>query len=373
LPSRPLWDGARSAPAGPAARWHLSATTAAGWAVAVALLMSTQYLVQPFVWNHWPVDAVLEGWAEVVRDRALVALLIAFALVAVTRLPARSTVVRAGLVAVAIVCGAGAGEFALVAAGASGARPDLASVLGRIVQWAGLALCVSGMFGLWTREQDARFAARSSALRRSATESMVVQAQLQSLRQQIEPHFLFNTLATIRRLQETEPLQGSQLLRHLIWYLRSAQPVSGRSTTLGDEADLVASYLAIVTMRMTGHLAIEIDIPHGLRTHACPPLTLATLVENAVKHGITPAPEGGAIRVQARRVGNELEIIVADTGVGISAPTGASAGGTGMGLANIRARLRVLHGRAASLTLSGNRPRGVCATIRLPLERASRP
>ncbi len=148
-------------------------------------------------------------------------------------------------------------------------------------------------------------------------------------------------------------------------------PGSGDRATLGDEVDLVRSYLAIVEMRMSGRLTVIFDVPDSLRDHASPPLTLATLVENAVKHGITPAPDGGTITVSARCDADALELVVADTGVGISGSAQTSMGGAGIGLANIRSRLRALYRGAASLRITGNAPRGVRAVIRLPLEHHS--
>ena len=350
----------------PSRNWRLSAATGTRWAVAVAIFMSTQYLFQPFVWEYWPADEVLLGWLEVVADRALVALSIALALIVATRVPVRTLGARTSLIAVAIVGGAAAGEAVLLAVGSTGARDDLAALSGRVAQWTGLALCISGMYYLWVSNNEARAAARADELRRSTTEALIVQTQLQALRQQIDPHFLFNTLATIRRLNETEATDGASLLRHLLDYLRSTMPTSGYCTTLGDEVDLVRSHLAIVAIRMTGRLAVEIDVPDDLRRYACPPLTLATLVENAVKHGITPAADGGTISVRARRAGRILEVCVEDTGVGIS-PANDNLGGAGIGLANIRARLRALYRDAASLEIGANVPRGVRAVIRLPI------
>ncbi|MGA8033225.1 MAG: histidine kinase [Casimicrobiaceae bacterium] len=345
----------------------LSLDTGLRWAVVVAVCMSTQYLFQPFVWKHWPVGDVLVGWGEVVRDRVLVAVTIALAVVVATRIPARRLPARAALLALAIVAGAGIGQVVLLASGSPYARGGLSVALGRATQWTGLALCVSGTYLLWLRDGRARTAARASELSRSTTEGLLVRTQLQLLRLQIEPHFLFNTLATIRRLQETQPEEGTRLLRHLIRYLQSTMPASVRRTALGDELDLVESYLAIIAMRMPGRLAVHLDVPEALRGCECPPLTLATLVENAVKHGITPLPEGGAIAVRARLDGDVLEIAVTDTGVGISAAPTSASGGTGMGLANIRARLRALYGNAATLSITGNVPRGLRAVIRLPI------
>jgi signal transduction histidine kinase len=345
----------------------LSLGTSLRWAVVVALCMSTQYLFQPFVWKYWPVGDVLIGWGEVVRDRVLVAVTIALAVVLATRIPAHRLPARAGLLALAIVAGAGIGQVALLASGSPYVGGDLSAALGRAIQWTGLALCVSGTHLLWLRDSQARAAARASEFSRSTTEGLLVRTQLQFLRLQIEPHFLFNTLATIRRLQETQPEEGGRLLHHLIRYLRSTMPASVQQTALGEEVDLVESYLAIIAMRMPGRLAVQVDVPEALRGCGCPPLTLATLVENAVQHGIRPLPEGGAIAVRARRDGNMLEIAVVDTGVGIAAAANSASGGTGLGLSNVRARLRALYGNSATLALTGNVPRGMRAVIRLPI------
>jgi len=346
---------------------RLAPGTALGWALVVAVCMSTQYLFQPFVWKHWPVGEVLVGWGEVVWDRVLVAVTIALVLVAAMRIPAHRLAARAALAALAIVAGAALGEMALLVTGSPYASDGLSAALGRAIQWTGLALCISGIHLLWLRDSQARAAARASEFSRSTTDGLLVRTQLQLLRLQIEPHFLFNTLATIRRLQETQPDEGERLLHHLIGYLRSTMPASVQRTVLGDEVDLVESYLAIIAMRMPGRLAVRFDVPTSLRGCECPPLTLATLVENAVKHGITPLPEGGAIAVGARRDGDMLEISVTDTGAGVSAAPNSANGGTGVGLANIRARLRALYGNSATLSLTGNVPQGMRAVIRLPI------
>src|SRR5205823_5729174 len=133
-----------------------------------------------------------------------------------------------------------------------------------------------------------------------------------------------------------EPAQGARLLAHFVDYLRSAQPAwQGDGNRLGQEIDLTRAYLGVIELRMAGRLAVSFDVPDELRTLPFPPLTLATLVENAVKHGIEPAPAGGTITVVVRHVGDVLEAVVSDTGVGFSGSSGS-----GIGLANIRARLQ---------------------------------
>ena len=199
---------------------------------------------------------------------------------------------------------------------------------------------------------------------RQTLETQRVEAHLSALQAQIEPHFLFNTLANVKRLYETAPQRGREMLGSLIAYLRAALP-SMRETgsTLGRELELVQSFLTILQMRMGERLTFEIRSEDGLHGARLPPMVVPTLVENAIKHGLSPLPEGGHIAVVARRDGGSLEVQVRDTGAGFTA-----SGGAGVGLANTRARLAALYGTRASLQLAAGSPRGVTATVRLPLQ-----
>jgi len=197
---------------------------------------------------------------------------------------------------------------------------------------------------------------------RQALDREMAEARLQVLQAQIEPHFLFNTLANVRWLYRTDAARGRSMLDHLMRYLEVALPRMRESrSTLAGEVTLIESYLEVQRIRMGRRLAFEIDVPVELRPLEVPPMMLLTLVENAIKHGLNPLPEGGSLRVQARREGELLCIDVADSGRGFHATSG---GGTG--LANIRARLSAMHGDAASLALAENYPRGVTSTLRLP-------
>jgi signal transduction histidine kinase len=205
--------------------------------------------------------------------------------------------------------------------------------------------------------------ARQAESDRARLVKRTLEARLKMLQAQIEPHFLFNTLANVRRLYQTQPATAEAMLDSLMRYLEVALPqMRAEASTLGREADLAASYLDIQRIRMGRRLACEIDIPPALRDAPLPPMMLLTLVENAIKHGLAPLPEGGTVRISAAAKGHELELCVADTGQGF---TQTSGGGTG--LANIRARLAALYGAAGRLSLSLNAPRGVTATITLPL------
>ena len=189
------------------------------------------------------------------------------------------------------------------------------------------------------------------------------EARLRMLQAQIEPHFLFNTLANVRRLYQTDQAAGEAMLGNLLRYLAVALPqMRAATSTLAREAALAESFLEIQRIRMGARLAFAFDIPAALRDAALPPMMLLTLVENAIKHGLAPLPEGGSVRISAVADGPELVLRVADTGRGF-----AQSSGGGTGLANIRARLAGHYGGAARLALALNTPRGVTATIGVPL------
>jgi hypothetical protein len=335
--------------------------------LAIAVLMSTQFLFQSFVWQHWPWDEVMDGWLEVMRDRSVVAFCIGLALVAATSAPARGSRMRSVMLGIAILAGAALGELALLAGDARGAPHDAAALIGRISRWTLVAGSVAAMSYLWLRAREAAAKVQALELRRTQLERQAVAARLAALRVQIEPHFLFNTLATVRRLHQTAPSEGGQLLTHFVGYLQSAQPsFQGEANTLGREIALARSYLGVVEARMSGRLRVGFDVPQELSQLEFPPLTIATLVENAIKHGIAPVPAGGTITVSVKAATGSLEAMVADTGAGF-----ASSSGSGIGLANIRARLHTLYGAAGTLSLQSNKPCGVRATIRIPLQQGA--
>lgn len=353
------------APTGQSIAWRLSVAAALAWAAALGVALSTQYFFQPFVWRNWPLDEIMLGWLDIAFERVLVALTIGAALVATGRLPVLGAGARALLLGAAMAGGALAGEAVLVAFALFNAAPDAGALVGRALRWTIVAGCVAAMFYLWRRGAEAQAAAQRAELRAAELDRQQSQTRLLALRRQIEPHFLFNTLATVRRLHHTDPAQGAELLGHFLAYLRmTLMGQQASRSTLGAEVDMVDAYLHIVALRMSGRLAVHIAVPAELRHIDVPPLALATLVENAVKHGIGPCPDGGVIEVCARAADGLLEIDVNDTGAGFSA---ASSGGSGIGLANIRARLATMYGAAASLALAHHAPRGVQARLRIPI------
>ena len=192
----------------------------------------------------------------------------------------------------------------------------------------------------------------------------VTEAKLAALQAQVEPHFLYNTLASVQALTEVDPAKANEMTGHLIQYLRNALPKMRESvSTVGQEIELARAYLNILQMRMGKRLAFEIDVPQDLMEMPFPPLMLPSLVENAIKHGLEPQREGGAVRIAAALAEGRLSLSVADTGRGFAETPGA-----GVGLANIRERLAALYGDTAKLTLVENEPQGVVATIEVPAE-----
>jgi len=196
-------------------------------------------------------------------------------------------------------------------------------------------------------------------------DEQTAEARLQLLEAQIEPHFLFNTLATVRRLYEVDRPSGARMLANLKAYLANALPqMRMAASTLGREVDHATAYLRIQQIRMGPRLDFDVDVPPALRDVRMPSLMLVTLVENAVKHALSPLPEGGRIDLRATLADGRLEVKVSDNGRGF-----AKSSGGGTGLANIRARLATQFGSNARLSLALNSPNGVIATLELPEQR----
>ncbi len=191
-----------------------------------------------------------------------------------------------------------------------------------------------------------------------------VEARMAAMQAQIEPHFLFNTLASIDHLIEVDPPRASRMQKNLIALLRASMPAMREgSTDLARELAVVRPYLEILKVRMEERLQIDVNVSEGLESAEFPPMMLQSLVENAIKHGLEPKPEGGMLSVTAEIVHGKLAVSVADTGVGFGR---AATAGTGVGLANIRERLKLLYGNAAEVRIAENKPAGTRVTIVVP-------
>jgi signal transduction histidine kinase len=229
-----------------------------------------------------------------------------------------------------------------------------------------LLLTVAEFYRAEVRSLDAM---RDADAARATLEQQTLQARLRTLEAQVEPHFLFNTLATVRRLYETDREAGEAMIEGLMRYLEVALPsMRGERSTLDREARLIEAYLELQRVRMGRRLTYRVDIAIGMRALEVPPMMLLTLVENAIKHGLAPRREGGRVEVGARLEGDRVCLEVSDTGRGFG---GDTAGG-GTGLANIRARLAATFGSAAQFTLATRSPHGVHATICMPAIRPER-
>ncbi|HTD04038.1 sensor histidine kinase [Undibacterium sp.] len=199
-----------------------------------------------------------------------------------------------------------------------------------------------------------------------ALERRLLEAQMATLQAQVEPHFLFNTLALIGQLIETDPPQAARIHTHLIQYLRSALPQmrDQGGGTLGRQIELSRAYLTIMQARMRDRLTVAIELPEGLADAPFPPMMIQTLVENAIKHGLEPKTQGGHIDIRASVRDKFLHVEVIDNGVGFNLHAG-----DGIGLANIRERLKMLFGAGAQLIIEAPAQGGAYTCIRVPYQK----
>jgi hypothetical protein len=234
-------------------------------------------------------------------------------------------------------------------------------------------LLVFGLFGMKAllggkvRAEEQAKQANATAERESLLRQ-VSEAQMQMMQAQVEPHFLFNTLASVEFLIETDPPRAAKMQRSLIAYLRAVLPQmreNAAKTNLGREADMVRAYLELLKMRMEERLNIDFIMPDNLRKASFPPMMLQSLVENSIKHGLEVKAEGGTLQFRAELLQNKLRVTVSDDGLGFGA---VPSNGTGLGLQNIRERLKLIYKDKAQMIISANQPSGVCVTIEIPYE-----
>lgn len=254
---------------------------------------------------------------------------------------------------------------AMFMAGSSQDKQGLAALVG-----AGLLFAPWIAMGAIFRARDnqAREQAFSFELERSEFERRESDARLRQLQAQVEPHFLFNTLANVQALVDSGSPQASKVLNSLIAYLRAAVPrMHSQTSTLGAEVDHVRAYLEIMQMRMPDRLQYTIRLEPAVAKQPCPPVMLLTLVENAVKHGIDPSETGGRIDVDVWSRDGHCVIRVTDTGMGLK----AAGHGLGTGLTTLRERLKLAYGGEAKLNLTEMMPHGACAEIVFPIREAA--
>ncbi|HET7370031.1 MAG TPA: histidine kinase [Gammaproteobacteria bacterium] len=217
-------------------------------------------------------------------------------------------------------------------------------------------------------KDEARNQALAFELERSKYERNALDARLKLLQAQVEPHFLFNTLANVRELVDAGSPQASSVLNNLIAYLRAAVPrMHDSAPTLQQEFELVRAYLEVMQMRMPDRLQFTLYADDEALPLFCPPMSLLTLVENAVRHGIDPSEAGGRIEVRVGVRDGRCHGEVIDTGLGLTQVNA----GSGIGLSNVRERLALAFGGDAQLRVSPLEPHGACASIEFPARSSS--
>ncbi len=222
-------------------------------------------------------------------------------------------------------------------------------------------------------QAEVKAAAATETAESEQLKRQVVEARMAAMQAQVEPHFLFNTLASIDHLIETDPPRASQMQKNLIALLRASMPTMREAHptahNLGREMAVIRPYLEILKVRMEDRLQTEISVPDGLLSAEFPAMMIQSLVENAIKHGLEPKAEGGTLSVRAEVNHGKLAVTVADTGLGFGK---AATAGTGVGLANIRERLQLVYGNKASMVVTENLPTGTLVTLTVPYQAQAR-
>jgi signal transduction histidine kinase len=213
----------------------------------------------------------------------------------------------------------------------------------------------------WEERKIAEYMAREQ-VRTISTEKQLVEAQMRLLQAQIEPHFLFNTLANVVSLIEPAPRKATLMLEHFIAYLRASLAAS-RATqgTVAQEATLLRDYLALIKIRMGERLQYRIDVDPALNEVPLAPMLLQPVVENAIRHGLEPKIEGGHLTVRLTRRGGRMLASIEDDGMGFRPSASA-----GVGLSNLRDRLAVLYDGEAQVRIEERSP-GTAVHIDIPL------
>jgi sensor histidine kinase YesM len=359
-------DGA-SGPSAP--RWISWSSLWRGGLLALCIVfaLSTELLFQFELYENWPLADILLGWLDHFVDQLIVGVCIFVGIAVAALIPTNSTPGKQLLLLMVITLGALAGEALLLLRVPLPLGISVAGVLfAEVARWLVIGGLAYVFFVVQRQAAEAATQAHETELQRIQFDRQMTEARLQSLRAQIEPHFLFNTLANVQQLYRTEPERGRRMMGNFVAYLRAALPQMRQDeTTLKQEVELARAYLEVLQVRMGKRLNVRLEIPKELAALPFPPLALSTLTENAIKHGLNPLPEGGAIEITARAEDGRLKVSVADTGAGLQRNSG-----TGAGLANLRARLAALYGDSGNLAFEANVPRGIRATIAVPLRSA---
>lgn len=226
---------------------------------------------------------------------------------------------------------------------------------------------------LWADRQAQARRRQEEAWRQDSLEGRLAQTELLLLRAQVEPHFLFNTLAHLQALlREGQAARGAEMVEHLIAYSRSVSERLRQPThSLAQEAEAARGYLALIQLRFRERFQVVMDLDPESLACAVPVGGLLIPVENAVKHGLEPRPGPGMVAVRSRVADGALLLEVEDDGLGLQGGQGGGQGGGRGGLSNLRERLNLLHGETARLRVESREPSGVRVSLRLPAEPAS--
>jgi signal transduction histidine kinase len=230
-----------------------------------------------------------------------------------------------------------------------------------------ISLVVSSVLGLvWRRrvtELAGEIAFAEERARTESAERAATEANLRALQAQIEPHFLFNTLANVTSMIHTRPDEAKKMLEEFIAYLRATLAQTRENeTTLGREFDLMEKFLGILKVRMGSRLSVNVALPDDLKQFPMPPMLVQPMVENAIKHGLEPKIEGGTLTLSAERRGDHVAIIIADTGLGFQ-----DSGSNGIGLKNVRERMQKLYGERGVFSIEDNAPCGTRIVMSVPV------
>ena len=339
-----------------------------GVVLGLCLILSTQVLAQPHLLEQWSIERIVEGWSYYFAEMAVTGLAMLGGFALAESVSERDGLRRAMVMSIALPASAALG-YAVVVTILYPSQFWVFSLqfVGDTLRMTALGGTVALIHQLRRRSDAAAAAMHETGIAQEALAKQTLEARLQLMEAQIEPHFMFNSLANVQRLYETEPESGERLLENLKVYMRAALPQMRETrTTLGRETELCRAYLEVLRARMGERLRFKIEVPPELNDHTFPPMMVITLVENAIKHGIGQSPSGGVVSVRARRNGERLKVEVVDTGGGFRGSSGK-----GIGLANTRARLGALFGDGAGLSLSDNEPSGVVASIYIPFQKSS--
>ena len=342
-----------------------------GWkrllfAVCVSFVLSTQLMFQENVLEHYSIVESLESLLTYFLDIAIIAVLMAAGVAAAdARIPKSGPIRNATLLAAVLVSVVAGVALQMGIHYGSGPYPPDTYVLGETARWILIGGAIVLIYETIRRHHRHQAQLHAAELRHKVLGNQMIESRIKMMEAQIEPHFLFNTLATVKRLYRTEPVSGAHMVSRLKEYLQAALPqIRHGIPTLASELELVRAYLEILRIRMGSRLEFSIQAPVQTLAAPFPAMVLITLVENAIKHGLNPLPHGGRIDIDVSELPDDgVAIEVRDNGVGFQ--VGAGTSGTGIGLANIRLRLMALYGDGASMSLQQGSPAGVVARVEI--------